>query len=110
MIIHHKSTDKVNKFPVTGIEREGRRKAEKIVLPGNRKLVLRVIKENPGIRLWHIKLKLKKIHRDWHVSRYVLIRHVLGLHSSKLIIIRPKARIDDLKKFCLLYTSDAADE
>jgi hypothetical protein len=69
-----------------------------------------VIKENPGIRLWHIKPKLKKIHRDWHVSRYVLIRHVLGLYSSKLIIIQPKARIDDLKKLLEDYRNLRKDE
>lgn len=69
-----------------------------MMLPGNRKLVLRVIEENPGITLWQIRTKLKEIHKDWHPSRYVLIRHVLGLASANLVKVKPKPSIDKLKK------------
>ena len=74
------------------------RKRRKVLFPGNRKLVLRVIEENSGITLKQVRKKLKKIHEDWHPTKYVLIRHVLGLCQTKHVIVKPDGVRNGLKK------------
>jgi len=69
----------------------------KNLLPGNRKLVLEVIRENPRIKMWQIRPLLREKHKDWHPSTYTLINHVLGLHSDGFIRISAR---DSLDSFC----------
>jgi hypothetical protein len=69
------------------------------LLPGNRKIVLEVIEENPGKTIWQLRPLLKEKHKDWHVSAYSLVSHILGLNSAGLVRIAPLGNVGALSKW-----------
>lgn len=73
------------------------------IFVGNRKLVLKIISENPGSSLWRLKSKLREVHEDWHPNIFTIIKHVLALHSEGLVVIKPKYNVDELNKIIKRY-------